>query len=283
MQTKILQLVRPVLVEGLSLFAPGGAKVNFFPPKQGREFEWTYVSPFEVTQINTENVCARTQNLSVVHAGHTMAHVLEHLLPLKFFGLQGLGFSSTHCLPYFGNGLPFVDQVLQATREISVDLPVYTVSRECAWFYPKERAGRKAFTALFPRKDDKIVMHITIDYPGLGFLTKTYTLPDDELLRWLSSVCAQGWPKWRYGVSKVLSKVGLWKHHDSVEWPQYHESEKSVVLDRFVDHRALDLLGSLALLVNGCRLSVDVISVCSGHIADLNACREASKYLVSTA
>jgi len=283
MQTKILQLVRPVEVEGPSLFAPSRALVKISPPEQGQEFEWIYVSPSEITRINTDNIHINgMQNMSVIQSGRTTAHVLEHFLPLKFFGLFGLRMSSTHCLPYFGNALPFVDQVLRATKEVVLDLPVITVSQKCSWFYPKKRAGRTAFTALSPRSDGKVVMSVTIDYQGLGLLTKTYAFPDDELLYEISSVRTQGWPRSRFLVSRVLSAVGLWRHHNSVEWPQNYVSTETV-LNRFCDHRALDLLGALGLLVNGHRLSVDVVSVCSGHFADIEVCRLAQNNLVITA
>lgn len=281
MRIKVLQLVRPVEVEGPSLFGSHRARVKFSPPEQGHDFEWMYTFPLGNTRIDAESVRAcPIHNLAVVADGRTVAHVLEHLLPLKFFGLLGLSMSSTHCLPYFGNATPFVSEVLKASQLVTLDVPMVTVDQEYSWTYPRKRAGHTAFTTIRPRQDGKIVMYIMVDYPSLGSLTKTYTLPDDDTLFRITSVPSQGWPRYRYTLSKVLSLCGLWQHHRSIEWPQEYASSLCA-LERFADHRALDLLGALATLVNGHCLSADVFSVCSGHIADIEVCRSAQKRLVN--
>ena len=272
MLTKLLELEGPVKVEGLSLFSLKKARLTIIP---NDAHYWSLLRPEgERVPINVYNVvCAKAQNLAVRTMLGDHAHVLEHLLPLKFLGLRCVQFKSTHSLPYFGRGFEFVSAVHSSNPKISsVSMPVETVKHECLWSYPAERVGREAYTLIRPRSDGKIVLRVTVDYEGLGALTKEYIFPDDEEVVRLSRVRAQGWPMHRYHLSGWANAVGLWRHHDKVEWPQKY-TPSAMVLEKFADHRAYDLLGALALLADGRVFSADVESVCSGHRADIEAVR----------
>ena len=204
---------------------------------------------------------------------------MEHLLPLKAGGLFGLRMSSTHSLPYFGNGRPFFDQVFPKTRIVVRDVPVATVGRVCQWRYPKARAGRPAGLSINPRLDGKLNLSVTIAYEGLGELTEEYSFPDDELLLRIAKTKSQGWPPSRRFLSKAFSWCGMWEHHDRIGWPG-ELVPRGIVLQWFADHRAFDLLSVMCSLMNGAWLSADVISICGGHESDLGAGRLAQECLV---
>jgi hypothetical protein len=225
--------------------------------------------------INPETVDAtRFQMLAVRVGNRYRARVLEHLLPLKMFGLQQVMLDEPSAfLPYDGSSRLFLDRVLPHCDRRIMEVPVHTLIRPVMWKYPDLRGGREAFTRLEPLHDGRLLIDVTINYPGLGEAQESYVFPNEPLLRRVARSKSQGWPRHRYWVSLACSKIGIWYHHDHVMWPQGIHREE--VLRRFLDHRCLDILGALGVLTNGWHLSARVVSVCSGHHADMQVCRMA--------
>jgi hypothetical protein len=283
MERKILRLIQPVTVTGQPIFGRYEAKATLSPVSRSQT-SWQLISPNShcAIPIKAANLdLAWFQNLAVdCGADGSWAHVLEHLLVLKWFGLVGVNLESTHCLPFTGSPRVFVDQVLPACQGDIVDLPVKTVSREIYWEYPRKRGGEKAYTKIVPRDDGRLSLNVAINYSGLGEVHRTYEFPNEPLLEKITETCSQGWPPRRYWQSVLGRSFGLWDHHEHVEWPKEFPNS-SLTLQRFVDHRAVDLLGILASLLNGAWLSADVYSVCSGHQADLQVCQIAGHHLMT--
>ena len=269
-----------VEVHGKPVFGWRKAYVRLMPAHEMYPLQWRLRRPFGDTFINANTVTtAFFQNLAVVAQGETWAHVIEHLLPLRALGLLGATIESSHCLPYTGSTEEMIERVLEASDIVEQHVPIQTVRESYIYTYPKPRGERTAFTSITPRNDGRLIISIIIKYPGLGSIQKLYNFPDDELIATIGKVKAQGWPRARYWPSKMGSILGIWQHHNNAVWPQRSSNEE--VIEQFAHHRCLDLLGTIGLLMNGGFLSANVTSVCSGHVADLQVCRQAMKGLVT--
>jgi hypothetical protein len=225
------------------------------------------------------------RQLSLATSHGPWAHVLEHLLFARAAGLLGATVVCDRHLPYFANSLPF----LEAIRNVpiaNIDVPVYTVRNEFVWEYPGTRNGTTGYTSIAPRDDGILKIDLRVDYPGLGRyrMVEVFSPKDiaNPVLSRIASVGSQGWPPYFYYASKAISLfggLGLWQHHHEVTWPQDWPGE---CVQRFAEHRMLDLRAALELIANvndGC-LSADVVSVNSGHLADIRVMQSASKDLI---
>lgn len=281
MKRKILRLTEPVTITGDPVFGRYKASVTLGPAQRNRPHSWILLDPSGPVSIEPKNmVSCVLQNMAVRVGKKTTAHVFEHLLPLKAAGLLGVMVRhSTHSLPYFGNTTPFLQAILPLCEEVEGEVPVRTVDRPYIWHYPEKRNGRSAFTSITPRHDGKLNLSITISYAGLGTHRMDFSFSGERReVEGIFRAKSQGYPLKRYTTSRTLSKLGLWKHHDHVCWPQNLDTAEA--LDLFTKHRALDLLGALGTLMDGHWLSADVTSVCSGHDADMHVCIEAARNLV---
>ncbi len=280
MRMIVRRLINPVKVQGFPIFGPGKAELVMAPHSGWSTLGWDLVTSRRRVAITPKNVLCTAQNIAVVVGDSTLAHSLEHLLPLKVAGFLEMSIKSTHSLPFSGNTEPFLSLALNSAHsEDSEDVMVKTPEDQFTWYYPKLRSGVRAYTSMSPRNDGKLRIYVKVNYPGLGEYEKSYEFPDNALLERIASVHTQGWPRRRYWISKAARSLGLWKHHDQVVWPQDQTREKT--LELFADHRCLDLLGALGLLMHGQWFSADVYSVCSGHTADLNVIEKVNSKLIS--
>lgn len=198
--------------------------------------------------------------------------IWEHLGVLRWFGLCGLIISSSPWPPYFGRPLEFWLAIKQECQEDN--------SGEIRWHTLKQTVGGRyndenRFTIIKPLSpnEQKLKVTIIIDYPGIGPYEMNFSLPNNQLLEEICSSYSPGWPPPLYYLSKASSFFG-WPHHNHTFWPGGHYREEA--LKNFAYHRAADLLGALSLLCHGkSLLAAQVISWCSGHLADLEAVKKA--------
>lgn len=281
MQFTVRRLRRLVRISGHSI---GGWRswVALAPPEGlDHQHHWRLHSPGYVTPITPGNVvCDRLWNLAVSVPGETRLHTLEHLIFLRHLGLFGATIYTGRSAPYDGTGEFFSGPILPRCESRVEAVPVFTVWRTCGWTYPaktwpRRPAGYDGGTFIEPRDDGQLILDITVDYLGLGKFQRRYVFPNDQLVLALARTHSQGWPRWTYWPSRLAGHFRWWRHHCHACWPQEHEPREC--LKRFCDHRAFDLLGALALLLDGRWLSANVTSICSGHKADLQAVRLASQ------
>ncbi len=277
MQIKKRRLLRPVVVDGASLFGRGQTRLEMRDDLKYGSW-WLHTLSRYYLKLDPWTVSCRGQWLEVNDGSVTYAMTLEHLLPLKFAGLSGVVITAQKSLPYNARAEPFLSKMLENSIETEEVLPILTVARTHQWIYPAKRGGHMSYTKIEPRQDGKLVLDITIDYPGLGGTQQIYEFPDLDLLKRIAQIGSQGFPWSRYYFSKFGQVFGFWTHHEELEWP--HRFPREEALQRFVDHRCLDLLGALALLTDEAWLSATVTSVCSGHYADLEVCRQAYRQLI---
>ncbi len=278
MGMKVRRLMRPVVIEGPSLFWKNSVRLAIRDTLY-RGSWWLHLPSGSDLKLDPWSVSCRRQWLEVSRGGMTHAMTLEHLLPLKFAGLLSSLIITDKSLPYNARADLFLTKMLENSIEVEEEMPLVTVREARQWTYPTKRGGQRSFTRIEPRNDGKLVLDISIDYPGLGGTKGIYEFPNLELLKRIAQVGSQGWPWSRYYISKFGQLCGIWVHHEELEWP--HRFSREEALQRFLDHRCLDLLGALALLLDKSWLSATVTSVCSGHLADLEVCRQVSRKLVS--
>lgn len=229
-----------------------------------------------VTVLSTQ--CNSSLRHLYLYRNGKKANILEHLLPLAFLGLRDIHMIAPKpWLPYLMPGE--VWKILEPHLQFEDErIRWKTVENTVRHGYKKKRDGHEAFTEIRPHSKPTLVVDITISYPGLGERKRVYDLSrtsNDELVR-IMSVGPQGW-YWPIGILELLLRWRKWPHINKVVWPRFGSVElREQTLDKFLDHRFLDILGALALLGRGQFLpAVHVESVCSGHEADLFAVKMA--------
>jgi hypothetical protein len=237
--------------------------------------------------LNTDTVsCSTPRNLAAAQGDHKI-QILEHILPLRFLGLQSVSLVAPNRWPPYFMPATFWKQLVGNTVDTGVPVKWNPVSGTTDQYYPDRRNGHIAFTKIEPHDKPTVIAHITISYKGLGEKSKTYDLSNisrDELLR-IMSTGPQGWYE-PIGLVERAVRLIRWPHANTIVWPRLKsEEERQATLDKFLDHRFLDLLGALALLGTGRHLpAARVTSVCSGHEADTGALKHAElRDLVLTA
>ena len=199
--------------------------------------------------------------------------VWEHIGSMAFMGLTGVIVEGSGHPPYHGRVLELWSALKPhfetTNEEVKWCRPTHTVE----WRYPR----RDGFTRFAPHADPtrhSLDVTIMIDYPSVGKLTKDFSFPNAmSLLETSFQVHAQGYPKEKYPFAKLISILG-WPHLNSAVWP--HRQSPAETLELFIRHRLVDLLGALSLCGQDRLLAGKVISICSGHLADLNALRQAT-------
>ena len=233
--------------------------------------EGWYWRPYKYGPILPINISlARYYVFGFIYLRHWRSSlaVWEHIAALMYTGLTGVIVEGSSHPPYHGRVRELWDTVRPHLIETGEEVEWCRPVREVEWRYPK----RNGFTRIVPH-DDKIKrtldVTIHIDYPGIGSVTKDFSFPSEwSTLEDAFSVYAQGFPRWKRPVALLLSEFG-WPHACSLTWP--HEQSREETTDLFLRHRLVDLLGGLSLASHNRLLAGRVISVRSGHLADLNA------------
>lgn len=260
-----IQLKSEVIIEGPNFLGLKG-KITFSPLKPEYGWVWQDDRSFFIS-INPAIVDDKTRRTRLFFQGKKI-EIFEHIGVLRWFGLCGLSIKSSSWPPYYGRALEFWEAIKPVCEEdTSKEINWYTVKEPVRWTYPKPRNNRIAFTEIRPNAKKELKMEVRCSYPGFGGYTLYFCFPDNKELEKLCSVHTQGWPPYFYCFSRIASKCG-WPHHKAAIWIQDHGKEL-LTLEKFVYHRAADLLGTLSLLCQDGLLSANVISVCSGHKADI--------------
>lgn len=280
---RTLRLQRSVPITGKDVFGRP-AHLMFRPQTAHADWQWDNIK--KVSQIDMD--CVRVskwgrhiylETPTIKHYDHgtnqPRLRIIEHLLPLRYMGIVGICISGSEWSPYLMPG-----QILEKLRpelyETSEEQHWFTLADSCRWQYTKLRAGKTAYTDLQPLDVPDVQASITIDYKGLGEIQKHFSLQallrnDSEFQRILS-VGPQG----AYPFVRRIRKLPLirnWEFVRRVCWPDYSSAEaRQLTLEKFAEHRFVDLLGALALSCTlGQSFAVKVDSVCSGHFADVQA------------
>lgn len=259
---KTLRLQKAVTIEG-SDFWGRKAWIKFIPSDIPGWF-WRpdkNIKPIPITSRIAEN---QKNRITLSFLGHKL-HVYEHIGVLRFLGINGVIIESTPWPPYHGRPLELWDALKTQCIDGDTKLAWCTIKRAMVYKYPGTEQKRLTFIRPLARPGLRI--EIVVEYNGLGYKELIVTLPEDkEILLSALSAYSQGWPRWRYALSRAASLCG-WPHHNKVVWPQEHTPQKT--LEQFALHRLVDVLGDFSLAHHKKLIAGVIISERSGHEADL--------------
>ena len=208
-----------------------------------------------------------SRRLTLVH-DNTKMEIFEHVGALRFMGLSGVLIESSPWPPYFGRTHELWQALKPQCKETDEPIRWVTPRAHTFWSYPQTHRNLKCrFTEMWPNKTKRLKITIEIDYADLVKDEKVYDIPNKELLEQILQAHSQGWPSWLHGPSTLLEWFPFRPRHECITWPQEHPQKKTLRL--FAEHRLLDLLGALSVLLPAdTMLSGNIRSVCSGHEAD---------------
>lgn len=253
-----ISLTKEVLINGPNLFGRP-AYLRLTPCS---EPGWYWDIGTNIVPINRKLIRIK-KNRVVLQYQASRLNVVEHILPLRWTGLDGVIIEASAWPPYFGGMLELwqaIESNLTATNQripwlkITEDKSVSIGQRSVRWATNKT-AGLK--------------IKIAVDFPKFGCLTKGFKLPSPELISHFSAkpLAVNSFNHFWPNLSRVAAKTGLWPHHNNLAWPT--ERPVPELLDELVNHRLLDLLGALAM-IDHCRLPAGrVISIRGGHALDV--------------
>ena len=162
----------------------------------------------------------------------------------------------------------------KALLETDNNFEYLTVSKPV--LFSHQQGNLRRYTSLYPANNGEKelnIQKIVCGWKPFSTIERRYLSikPHDVAISMESF--PQGYPLWRYNVSKIVSFIGIWKHHDRVTWPQNNHPEKTSRF--FCLHRLADLFGNLALVDHECLPALNVETIYGGHYSDLQAMKMA--------
>ena len=173
--------------------------------------------------------------------GELRAHIVEHLLAIRFFGLDSvcIVFDEGARVPYWGSGQHYWDQVrnscvpdgklTRCTFKDQFELPSHNL-RKWLRFTPSDAGLLRIF--------------VSIDYadPAIGQGVFDFTLTTEQLQR-IAEARGLGSPHWIRGMVTYLGRFG-WPHAEAFAWRT--QTSPAALREELARHRVWDLLGALA-------------------------------------
>lgn len=222
--------------------------------------------------IGSSLAVCRPRRIALVHGTHSL-EIIEHILPLRWFGVLGLIIEGSGWPPYFGRAWEFYDGIHSSLEKTGQKILWITTRCPIAFSHRDALGGMSAFT---PSTSPGLHIKIVVNFPDLGQYELLRSIPEDlHQIKKDMEAYTPGMPHWAYYPSLFGKKLRVWKHHDEIAWS--HSLTPELALQEFAKHRLIDFLGTLAL-VNPVRLLAgSVESVHGGHESDLRLVREIQK------
>jgi len=228
------------------------------------------------TPIQSSLITQRPRRLAL-SKDKTCLEVIEHITPLRWFGILGITLDGQGWPPYFGRSYEFYDALHHSLGESNQKVKWCTAGNSIAFSHRDKLSGQSIFT---PSEAPGLHVHIAINYPGLGKYDLYRAIPE-ELFRIKEDMKAftPGLPHWLYFPSCIGKTLGLWKHHQHVAWAREKGVSPERILKQFAEHRLVDLLGSLAFTHPSQLLAGTVESIYGGHRSDMMLVRKLQENL----
>ena len=262
---------RYALQERQGVFIPGKSFLGFpttleLDPIQSG---WSLMIGNKEIPLSPEMLDGRWRRLALKHPRGTL-HIPEHLLALRF-AVDGIRIvPSLAGLPYSGDGFIFWKHIRSRIHQAGALVPC-TVNAEV-----EGDSGPGRVVCFTPWDKEYLELKIYIDYAGVGSGCFEWRFPENDIDK-LATAKSPGWPlSWRKW-ARMAKTCGIGPGEKAFHWSDGSEAP-NVVLESYARHRALDLLGALAVLAPpGQFLVGKVCSHCAGHKADVMMIREAAK------
>lgn len=274
-QIQCFRLTKEVRIDGRDVFGRK-AYLVFTPSKRNGWYVRDQKTKEEIP-LCVDHIVCKKNNLTFSYGG-TMLHVLEHIMPLRWLGIDKVCLSGSPWPPYL-TAFEYFEYLENADALVATDSHIETFPITGAVVTGSRSAKR--FSMFRPRHKVTgdmmdLVVRVEIDYSSLGLHHESYGM--GSLHRVMDSH-PQGYPLYRYYVAQILAFFG-WPHLDRVVWPQRRRRSFMETLIAFCDHRALDIFGALAM-ISHTKLPNNFIfdSRCSGHSLDLALMKRLRKIL----
>lgn len=267
---KKLNLQNEVTVRGRDFWGRS-AHITFTPAGQPGWF-WRTHEKADPVAITPQLASLGKNNIVLRHKRYRL-HFYEHIGVLRFLGIDGVIIESTPWPPYHGRSIELWEAVKEQCTADADEIRWHEIKRWCGFKYPEKEGLRYTHIQPKSKQDEKyeLCIEIIADYPELGEKRLVVLLPQDiEIVIAALAVYSQGWPPWRYHLSRAASLCG-WPHHKKTTWPQKHPPQTTIRY--FAMHRLIDLLGALSMISNTELVSGQVLSCRSGHTADVHTIR----------
>lgn len=263
-------------IEGVGLHLGKPCKLTFKPakPKDGIKFVRTDLAGAAPISVHVSNVGAserRTQLGEGEHAVHTVEHALAAVAALEIDDLT-IEMDGPEPPICDGSALPFLETLNRArvtnhgiaADYIKVTEPVRIID------------GNSVYEA-YP--SDTLTLDVTIDFPHpvIGQQTGKYTITEESFARELAPARTFGFLKEVEALRAkgliqgatltnaiVLDDERVVEESGAVRWP-----------DEFVRHKAMDIVGDLALA--GARVKARIVAVQPSHRGTITLVRELVK------
>ena len=199
-----------------------------------------------------------------LQSGAWKTRIVEHLLPLRFFGLDNVRivFVKRKRMPYRGTGKEFVQAVKQQMRPDGM-LESYTLNTSYR-VQVRDGWGTLEFE---PRTSGGLEFQVTIDYPNdpaIKFDTFRWTLSRDMLNRWAQAKGLGHFHPLRPFLRK-LSAIG-WAHAD--QWVWRGDLSPWEMAYSLAEHRLWDYLGALAVALPDGGMPIGLVNMYVASHAD---------------
>ncbi len=265
-------LTKPFKIEGKNVW--GFNSHIIFSPSS--DFGWYLYNPKDQSEmpLNCQNMHHSKNNLFAKN-GDSKMHVLEHILPLRWMGLDMVHIHGSPWPPYLTTqemwDKLFKSGFLCETDDFIQNFKIEGTSNSL------KRGSVVRQASIAPRESsrfrcgfDNIYINVHINYKGVGKLDKFYTLSNFENI---TGIYSQGFPKYRFIVCKLFEVLFKWPHLNRVVWARKRPNIQTLIL--WSNHRALDIFGCLAAIDHK-KLPSDFqyFSHCGGHKHDLIATKK---------
>jgi len=225
---------------------------------------WWDIGETALVPIDTRVVTLKKNQL-VLEKNDRSLHTIEHIMVLRWTGLDRVIIKSDPWPPYHGRP----QEIWNALRPKTV-----LCKEEISWRNnlpsAQVRYDRDRTLHFYQESAPALTLKIICDFPKFGWGEKDFSLSqalDSRLekcfaARPLSFNSNRSVLRW---VSYGLYCLGIWKHHFCLAWPNLGQS----LMDELVDHRLVDLLGALAMLDQERLPAGRIVSYKGGHLLDM--------------
>ncbi len=161
---------------------------------------WKTPEGYSPKMIGSSLAVCRPRRIALVHGKYSL-EVIEHILPLRWFGVLGLTIEGSGWPPYFGRAWEFYDTVHLSLEETGQKVPWVTTSSPIAFSHRDVLGGMSAFT---PSTHPGLNIKIVINFPGLGKYELFRSLPEDIFrIKRDMEAYTPGMPHWAYYPSRL--------------------------------------------------------------------------------
>ncbi|KKW26320.1 MAG: hypothetical protein UY69_C0028G0007 [Parcubacteria group bacterium GW2011_GWF1_52_5] len=195
----------------------------------------------------------------------TALEIIEHITPLRWFGILGLTLNGLGWPPYFGRSYEFYEALHRSLETTRQKVEWCTGANAVAFSHHDVFGGYSAFE---PSHSPGLHIKISINYSGMGDYELCRNLPEDlHRLKDDMRAYTPGMPHGLYYLSSLGNALCVWKHHSHITWARTLKAQDA--LEQFAKHRLVDCLGALAFIHPSRLLAGSVVSICGNHSSDL--------------